>query len=93
MLVVAAFAAGLLLAQAAQPAPPAEPAASAAAPAGKAEKPKKPRMICTEETPVGSVISKRVCRTPEEVEAERAATRRNTDNMMDHLATCRGPSC
>lgn len=90
MLIAATLVAGLLLAQAAQPAP--APAATAAAPA-KAEKPKKPRMICEEETTVGSIIARRVCRTPEQVEADRAASRRNTDNMMDHLATCKGASC
>jgi len=100
MLIAATFAAGLLLAQAqaqaqVQLAPATQPASAAAAPApaAKPEKPKKPKMFCTDETPVGSVISKRVCRTPEEAEAERAASRRNADNMLEHLSTCRGSNC
>ena len=89
MLIVIA-AAGWLLAQSAAPpattaAPPAATAAPAAA-AAKPEKPKKPKLICTEETQTDTIIPRRVCRTPEQVEAERRAA----DRLMH---TCQGPGC
>ena len=86
MLIVIA-AAGWLLAQgaaAASPAPTATPAASA--PAAKPEKPKKPKLICQNETQTDTIIPRRVCRTPEQVEAEaRSASRL--------LRSCEGPGC
>jgi len=36
----------------------------------------KPKKICHMETATGSVMPKRVCRTPEQIEAERRATER-----------------
>jgi hypothetical protein len=33
------------------------------------------KLICTKETEVGSVIPKKVCRTPEQIEADRRAAR------------------
>lgn len=82
--------AGVLLAQAT--APPAAAPAQAVNPAAvaKPEKPKKPKMICTDETPTESFISKRVCKTPEQVEAERKASRGALDDTTDHLAQCHG---
>ena len=88
----AILAAGLLLAQAAASALPAEPA-SAPASAATPAKPKKPKMICTDETPVGSVISKRVCRTPEQAEADRETAKRASDRLMDRIAACSGATC
>jgi hypothetical protein len=90
-----ALAAVIVLAQAtptseaAQP-PPAKAAEAAAPPA----KPAKPKLICHDETPVGSIISQRVCRTPEQVEAERQRSKRENDALSDHIAACHGaPSC
>ena len=72
------------------PAPPAE-AAAKPAPAKKAEKPK---LICHDETAIGSIISTRVCRTPQQVEADRQQSKRDNDALSDHLAACHGqPSC
>jgi hypothetical protein len=91
-MLIAMALAGVLLAQAAAPA--ATPVAQPAAAAAKAEKPKKPKMICTEETPTDSFISKRVCKTAEQVEAERKAGRGALDDTTDHLAQCHGqPNC
>ena len=92
MLIAAALAAGLLLAQAAAD-PATAPATAATAVAAKPEMPKKPTLICTDETPVGSVISKRTCRTPQQAETDQAAARRATDRLMDRLATCSAASC
>ena len=78
-MIIAAFAAGLLVAQAAAQAPPpasAQPAATAEAPAAKAEKPEKPKMICTKEQAIGSNMPRRVCRTPDRIEAEQRAADR-----------------
>jgi hypothetical protein len=44
----------------------------------QAEKPKK---ICRMETGTGSVMPKRVCRTPEQVAADQEAARRTRDEM------------
>lgn len=92
MLIAVALAAGLLLAQAASD-PVAAPANVANAAAAKPEKPKKPKLVCTEETAVGSVIARRTCRTPEQAEADQATARRATDRLMDRLATCSAASC
>lgn len=87
MLIVIA-AAGWLLAQAA--AAPAQttaaPAAAAAARAAKPEKPKKPKLICTEETQTDTIIPRRICRTAEQVEADR----KSADRL---LRSCEGPGC
>ena len=81
--------AGLFLAQAATPA--ATPlAAQAPAPAAKPEKPKKEKLICRDEGETGSFITKRVCRTPEQMEAERVASRNETRDIQDRAADCRG---
>ncbi len=89
-MLIAATLAGVLLAQAAAPAVP--PAVSTPA-AAKAEKPKKPKMVCTEETSTDSFIPKRVCRTPEQVEAERRAGRQVADDGNDVYARCGGRPC
>ena len=44
----------------------------------QAEKPKK---VCRMETGTGSVMPKRVCRTPEQIAAEQEAARRTRDEM------------
>ena len=54
--------------------PPPSPAPSEAA--APAEKPKK---ICRMETGTGSVMPKRVCRTPEQIEAEHERARGQLD--------------
>jgi hypothetical protein len=86
-----ALAVAAILAQGAQAEPPAATptpqAASVAAPA------KKPKMICHNEVVTGSIMSKRVCRTPEQVEADRLQAKRDTDSLTDHLAACRGAGC
>jgi hypothetical protein len=55
------------------------PAAPSEAPA-QAEKPKK---ICRMETRTGSVMPTRVCRTPEQVEADHQAARNGLDNAAN----------
>ena len=82
MLTVIAAAAAIVLAQAAPP------------PTGSVQaEPAKPRLICRNEDQVGSIIAKRVCRTPEQIEAERRAARREAEQIGDHLATCRIAGC
>ena len=96
MWIAALTAAALALAQASTPAPSSTPQqATADQPASKAklEKPKKPKMICTDEGETGSFLTKRVCRTPEQVEAERQASRRNADDTLDRSQLCRGSGC
>ena len=87
-MLIAVLSVALVLAQASAPA--AAPATSAqAAPAdaaAKPEKPKKPKLICTEEEQMGSYMKKRVCRTPEVIEANRKAAERM-------LQSCQGPGC
>ena len=90
-MLIAIAAAGWLLAQAAAPAPPGT--APAPAPAAKAEKPKKPKLICVDETHTESFIPKRVCRTQEQIDAERDAARKSTNAVQDRLGTCRTPAC
>jgi hypothetical protein len=84
-----ALAAAIVLAQAspAAPAPAVQPAPAAEA------KPAKPKMICHDETETGSIMSHRVCRTPEQVEADRLQARRDNDALADHLAACHGVAC
>jgi hypothetical protein len=91
MLVAMIVAAVLAQAAAPAPAPPPPQAPAAAAPPAK---PEKPKLICHDETETGSVISRRVCRTKEQIEAEQAQSRRGYDALSDHLAACHGqPSC
>jgi hypothetical protein len=59
------------------PAAQAEASATADVPA-EAEKPKK---ICRMETGTGSVMPRRVCRTPEQVAADQEAARRTREQM------------
>jgi hypothetical protein len=95
MLIVIA-AAGVLLAQAAAPAqtaPASAPGPTPAAATAPPEKPKKPKLICTNETQISSFIPKRVCRTPEQIEAERAAADRITRRVADHGNVCQGEAC
>jgi hypothetical protein len=90
-MLIAVAAAGVLLAQAA---PPASPSAPGPAPAAaKAEKPKTPKLICVQERSTDSFIAKRVCRTPEQIEAERQAARNGADDVRDRASSCRGPTC
>lgn len=88
-MLIAVMAAGLLLAQAAAPAP----APATSAPPTAAEKPRKPKLICESETRTDSSIPRRVCRTPEQIEAERQAGRAQTDAVQDRLRYCQGPAC
>ena len=94
MLIVIA-AAGFLLAQTAAAPPPAQAQAPAGQPAqaAKPEKPKKPKLICEEETRADSFISKKVCRTPEQIEAERRNSRDEADAVQDRQRYCTGPAC
>ena len=57
----------------------AEEAAPSPAPSEAAAQPEKPRKICRLETGTGSVMPKRVCRTPEQVEAEHERARTTLD--------------
>jgi hypothetical protein len=87
-----ALAAAIVLAQAspAAPAPAVQPAPAAEA---KPAKPAKPKMVCHDETATGSIMSHRVCRTPDQVEADRLQARRDNDALADHLAACHGVAC
>jgi len=82
----------LLLAPTAASAP-SSIAPTEAAPPAKPEKPKTPKMVCRSEVAIGSIMQKRVCRTPEQVEAEKLQAKRDTDSLSDHLAACRGAGC
>jgi hypothetical protein len=89
MLIV--LAAAIVFAQASTPpaTPPVSQPAKAAAPA----KPPKPKLVCHDETATGSIISNRVCRTVEQVEADRRQADRDNGALADHLAACHGQSC
>ena len=91
MLIV--LAAVAVFAQAAATPDPPSPPPAAQATAAKPAKPEKPKLICHDETAIGSIISNRVCRTPEQVAAEQAQSRREHDALGDHLAACHGASC
>jgi hypothetical protein len=91
-MLIAALAAGLLLAQAAQPAAPAPPAGQPTTVSEVKAKPKR-KMVCQTETSTDSFIAKRVCRTPEEVEALRKAGREQVKATQDFYQECRGRSC
>ena len=88
-MLIAIAAAGWLLAQSAAVPPTttvtAAPATPAAAAAAKPEKPKKPKLICTTETQTDTIIPRRICRTPEQIEAQR----RNAEGIM----RCEGITC
>ena len=95
-MLLAALAAGLLLAQAAAPAAPAEPAPQNKPRVTISDKPPakpKPKLICEREMSTDSFIARRVCRTPEEVEALRRAADENTRATQQHYQECRGPGC
>lgn len=69
----------LALAACATPAGPSTGAAPAAAPAtagasASAKPSSQPKVVCTNETPLGSHLAKRVCRPVEQVDRERQAT-------------------
>src|SRR5262245_47035182 len=94
-----ALVAAFVLAQAAAEPQPAAPQAAPAAQAAPAKpeqpaKPAKPKLICHDESDTGSFISKRVCRTKEQIDAEAQQSQREHNALSDHLAACRGqPSC
>ena len=77
LMLVSAFAALLCASTAALAAGESAPAAGQSEDQ-QAEKPKK---ICRMETATGSVMPKRVCRTPEQVAADEDAARRTRDAM------------
>ena len=52
--------------------PPAKPPETAGQPANDA--PPKEKLICTREAVTGSVMTKRVCRTPQQIDADRKAS-------------------
>ena len=85
-MLAAALAAGLLMAQAV--APQAKPPVTVSDKA-----PEKPKLICEREKSADSFISKRVCRTPEEVEAMRKASNDQARNTQEHYQQCRGAGC
>ena len=85
-MLIAALSAVLLLAQAT--AAPAEKPATTISDA-KPKKEKKRKLICEDVSETGSFISKRVCKTPEQIEAERQASRATADDVLDRAQTCR----
>lgn len=48
----------------------------------EAPKPEKPKKICRTETKTGSVMPKRVCRTPEQIKAEQDAAQDQLDRKQ-----------
>jgi hypothetical protein len=56
-------------------------AADETAPATSEAQAEKPKKICRMETGTGSVMPKRVCRTPEQIEAEQEAAQRTREQM------------
>jgi hypothetical protein len=92
-MLIAALAAGLLLAQAAQPAAPTPPAGEPTTVSEIKAKPKRQKLICEEEKSADSFIARRVCRTPEEVEALRRTAREQTKATQDFYQECTGRSC
>lgn len=59
--------------------------AAAAAPAAAAEK-----KVCRSETPTGSMMARRICRTRAEWAALAAADRTNVDHLRDRVTTTAG---
>ena len=55
---------------------PAAPLSAEAKAAEEQDKKDQAKMICTWESPIGSHIPEKVCRTPEQIEEEREATQR-----------------
>jgi hypothetical protein len=94
-MLIALSLAGVLFAGAAasQTAAPSPAAPAAAADAAKPVQPKKPKKVCTDVAPLGSLMTKTVCRTPEEVEAEERKAHRVTDALSDRGAFCNGAAC
>ena len=43
----------------------------------------KPKMVCRKEPSTGSAIPVRICRTPRQVDADRAAAKSNIDSLND----------
>ena len=70
--------AALLATMLSKPSFAADTAKSESPPAKDAAGPKKAeqKVICTKEAQVGSIIPKKVCRTPEQIEADREAARK-----------------
>ena len=58
------------------------PAQTAGAPAAKPEEPKE-KLVCTREVTVGSRMSKRVCRTASQVQAERRGSHAPGEQMQE----------
>jgi invasion protein IalB len=56
---------------------------TAPSPAPSEAQQEKPKKVCRTETATGSVMPKRVCRTPEQVEAEQEAAQRTLDHNRD----------
>jgi hypothetical protein len=79
MMLILIAAASLALAEPTS-APAADSAKPSPPPAAKAEKPPKPKLVCTSERQIGSLMPTRVCRTPEQLEAERRAAERATSS-------------
>lgn len=71
----------------ATPAPAASSAAATPAPApatavtAVAPKSSTPKLVCEDSTEIGSHLRKRICLTPEQVEARKKAARNFSDNM------------
>ena len=83
--------AGVLIAQAAAPAAAAPPVPTVApVSAGKPVASKKPKKVCTDTAPIGSIISKRVCKTAEETEADVRNARTITDTFHTVPNGCSG---
>jgi predicted secreted protein len=92
-MMTALIVAAAMLAQA-SPAPPAPTAQPAPAAEAKPVKPAKPKLICVDEAPIDSIISRRTCRTREQVEADRLKAKENADWVGDRTAFCKGrPGC
>jgi hypothetical protein len=70
----------------AKPAPAPPPKDAAAAKPATEQK-----LICTREAEVGSIIIKKVCRTPEQVEADRRAAREIADDRSRNGGRADGP--
>jgi hypothetical protein len=87
----AVLALSLLLAPAAAPAQPAAAEKPRVTISDKA--PEKGKLICERERSADSFISRRVCRTPEQVEALRRAADENTRATQQHYQDCRGRGC
>lgn len=92
MLVAACFTASALadgspaptagtVAAAPAPATAAAPAPATAAVAATAPKSSTPKLVCEDDSEIGSHLHKRICLTPEQVQARKKAARDFSDNM------------